>query len=132
MTGVTDNLDIYGAAGADVLKGGAGKDIFVFTAANLTKTDTVSGGGGNNELLMTAPGTVDANGVSGVESYVLADGAANTLTLTSANFAESPARRSPSPTATTATRSAPRAWPLPIESSSMPATMCSPPAATPR
>jgi Ca2+-binding RTX toxin-like protein len=87
LTGVTDNLDIYGAAGADVLKGGAGNDIFVFTAANLTKTDTVSGGGGNNELLMTAPGTVDANGVSGVESYVLADGAANTLTLTSANFA---------------------------------------------
>ncbi len=87
LTGTTDNLDIYGGAGADVLKGGAGNDIFVFTAANLTKTDTVSGGGGNNELLMTTAGAIAANGVSEVETYVLADGAANTLSLAAANFA---------------------------------------------
>ncbi|MFZ3235433.1 MAG: hypothetical protein WA184_08705, partial [Stellaceae bacterium] len=87
LTGATDNLDIYGGAGADVLKGGAGNDIFVFSAANLTKTDPVSGGGGNNELLMTTAGAVAANGVNGVETYVLADGGANTLTLAAANFA---------------------------------------------
>jgi Ca2+-binding RTX toxin-like protein len=87
LTGTGDNLVIYAGNGADVLKGGAGSDTFVFTAAALTATDTVSGGGGNNELLMTTAGTVAAAKVSGVESYVLADGAANTLTLGSANFA---------------------------------------------
>ena len=81
-----DNLDIYGGAGADVLKGGAGNDIFAFTAANLTNTDTISGGGGSNELLMTTAGTVAAAGVVGVETYVLADGGVNTLTLVSGNF----------------------------------------------
>ena len=86
LTGTNDNLDIYGGAGGDVLKGGAGNDTFVFTAANLTATDTVSGGAGSNELLMTSAGTVAAGGVTGVETYALADGAANTLTLTSANF----------------------------------------------
>ena len=86
LTGTNDNLDIYGGAGGDVVKGGAGNDTFVFTAANLTDTDTVSGGAGSNELLMTSAGTVAAGGVTGVETYALADGAANTLTLTSANF----------------------------------------------
>jgi hypothetical protein len=88
LTGVGDNLVIYGGAGADVLKGGAGSNIFVFTAAALTGTDTVTGGSGSgNELLMTTAGTVAAAGVSGVGSFVLADGAANTLTLASGNFA---------------------------------------------
>jgi fibronectin-binding autotransporter adhesin len=86
VTGAADNLDIYGGAGADVLKGGAGNDIFSFTAAGLTSTDTISGGGGNNELRMTTPGTVAAAGVTGVQTIVLADGATNSLTLTSANF----------------------------------------------
>ena len=69
-----------------MLKGGAGNDIFSFTAANLTNTDTISGGGGSNELLMTTAGAVTAAGVVGVETYVLADGGANTLTLVSGNF----------------------------------------------
>ncbi len=86
LTVTTDPVIIYGGAGADVLEGGAGNDIFAFAAANLTITDTISGGGGNNELLLTSPGTVAAGGVTGVETYVLANGAANTLTLTSGNF----------------------------------------------
>ena len=87
LTVTADKLDIYGGAGADVLKGGAGNDIFSFTAAGLTATDTVSGGAAAANLLdMTTAGTVAAAGVSGVETYVLADGAANTLTLASANF----------------------------------------------
>jgi hypothetical protein len=36
---------------------------------------------------MTSAGTVAAGGVSGIETYVLADGSKNTLTLTPANFA---------------------------------------------
>jgi len=87
LTGATDRLVIYGGAGADALKGGAGNDIFSFAAANLTNTDTISGGGGSNELLMTTAGAVNAAGVVGVETYVLADGGANTLTLASGNFA---------------------------------------------
>lgn len=86
VTGTGDNLTIYGGAGADALTGGAGNDIFVFTAASLTAGDTVRGGGGNNESLMTTAGTVAAAKVSGVETYVLGDGSANTLGLTTANF----------------------------------------------
>ena len=86
LTGTTDNLDIYGGAGADVLKGGAGSDIFVFAAANLSSTDTISGGAGSNELLVTTAGKAAAAGVTGVETYVLANGGANALTLVSANF----------------------------------------------
>ncbi len=51
LTAAADNLIIYGGGGADVLKGGAGNDIFVFTAAALTATDIVNGGKGNDELL---------------------------------------------------------------------------------
>ena len=86
LTGTADNLVIHGGAGADVLKGGAGNDVFVFTAAALTATDTVNGGAGSDELLMTSAGTIAASKVTGVETYVLADGGANTLTLASGNF----------------------------------------------
>ncbi|MGC2416056.1 MAG: hypothetical protein WA459_25595 [Stellaceae bacterium] len=86
VTTAADKLVIYGGAGVDHLTGGAGKDIFAFTPATLTATDTVAGGGGVDELLMTAHGTVKAGGVSGVETFVLASGGANTLALASANF----------------------------------------------
>ncbi|MGC2524663.1 MAG: hypothetical protein WA417_18825, partial [Stellaceae bacterium] len=46
----------------------------------------MAGGGGSNELVMTTAGTVLAGGVSGVGSYVLANGGANSLTLANANF----------------------------------------------
>ncbi len=73
-------------AGVDRLEGGAGNDTFLFTAAQLTKSDTVLGGAGFDQLAMTTAGTVAAGGVSGVETYTLANGAGNALTLVNANF----------------------------------------------
>jgi fibronectin-binding autotransporter adhesin len=89
VTASNDGLVIYGGAGTDDLSGGAGSNIFVFAAADLTSSDRITGGSGSdNELLMTTAGAINAAGVSGVEEFVLATGAAaNTLTLTAANFA---------------------------------------------
>ncbi len=76
-----------GGAGADNFTGGAGNDIFKFSAANLAATDIVRGGLGSDELVMTTAGTVRAGLVNGVESYLLANGGRNSLTLANANFA---------------------------------------------
>ncbi len=75
-----------GGAGSDLFLGGAGSDIFKFSVANLTGADAVVGGAGSDELLMTTAGTIAAGGISGVESFQLAGGAVNSLTLASGNF----------------------------------------------
>jgi Ca2+-binding RTX toxin-like protein len=80
-------VTFFGSAGTDRFTGGAGNDVFRFSAAELGNTDIVKGGGGNDQLRLTSAGTVRVNGVSGVEAYVLANGADNVLTLTGANFA---------------------------------------------
>ncbi len=85
LTG-THRVVAVGGAGRDVFTGGAGNDIFKFSAASLAATDMVKGGLGSDELVMTTAGAVAAAGVGGVEAYVLAGGAADILTLTSANF----------------------------------------------
>ncbi|MGH7060901.1 MAG: beta strand repeat-containing protein, partial [Stellaceae bacterium] len=81
-----DRVVFVGALGADVLTGGAGKDVFKFSTAGLSTADIVKGGLGNDQLMMTTAGAVQASVVSGVETYVLADGSANRLTLANANF----------------------------------------------
>jgi len=83
-----NTVNAAGLTGANrvIVAGGAGKDIFKFTAAALTASDTVTGGAGNNELLMTTAGTVAAGGATAVEVYQLANGGANSLTLANANF----------------------------------------------
>src|SRR3954452_24997358 len=86
LTG-TNHITFVGGAGVDNVSGGAGNDLFKFTAAALASTDTVSGGLGTDTLQMTTGGTINAAGVSGVETYTLASTAANTLTLANANFA---------------------------------------------
>jgi Ca2+-binding RTX toxin-like protein len=86
VTGASQNLQIYGGGGADVLKGGAGNDVFALSAATLTGS-VVEGGGGNNELEITTAGILPVAAVTGIETYVLADSGANALSLTSANFA---------------------------------------------
>ena len=85
MTG-SNRVVLIGGFGADSFTGGAGNDIFQFAAANLTAADTVQGRSGTDQLRMTSPGTIAAFGVSGVETYSLANGGANSLTLTDANF----------------------------------------------
>ena len=80
-SGAANRVIMVGGAGKDMFTGGAGSDIFMFTAATLAATDTVVGGGGNDYLDMTTAGTVAAGGVSGVEVYELANGAANSLSL---------------------------------------------------
>ena len=76
-----------GGAGADNFTGGAGNDVFRFTAAALSAGDAVAGGGGTDQLALTTAGAAHVGLVKGVEVYYLANGGANSLTLASANFA---------------------------------------------
>jgi hypothetical protein len=76
-----------GTPGLDVFIGGAGHDIFEFSAANLASTDQVSGKGGQDELEMTTAGRLRTGKINGVETYVLANGPGNVLSLSNGNFA---------------------------------------------
>ncbi len=87
LAGANDKTIMVGGAGTDVFIGGAGADIFEFSVVSLAMTDIVQGGGGSNRLQMTGAGKIAATGVSGVETYRLANGGANTLSLTNGNFA---------------------------------------------
>ncbi len=70
-----------GGAGADNFTGGAGNDVFRFTAANLSAGDAVAGGGGTDQLALTTAGAAHVGLVKGVEVYHLANGGANSLSL---------------------------------------------------
>ena len=84
-------LWLIGSASSDLLKGGAGDDVFQFTSANqLSAADTVIGGAGHDDLLVSSPGTIDASGVSGVEFYTLTGGGSNSLALADSNVAGMP------------------------------------------
>jgi Ca2+-binding RTX toxin-like protein len=87
VAGGSGNDVFIGGAGTDFFNGHAGNDTFRFSVADLSTSDVVKGGGGNDTLFLTSPGTVTAGGVSGVETYRLANGGANKLTLTTGNFA---------------------------------------------
>ncbi len=82
-----DHAVMTGGAGTDVFTGGSGNDTFRFSAATLSAGDVVKGGGGNDTLFLTSAGKIAAIGVSGVDTWRLANGGANTLSLTNANFA---------------------------------------------
>ncbi|HEV2335370.1 MAG TPA: calcium-binding protein, partial [Stellaceae bacterium] len=78
--------DTVSVGAGEVVNGGSGNDTFKLTAA-ASPTATVVGGPGSDTLVLTTAGAVSIAGVSGVEKIKLASGAANTLTLTDANFA---------------------------------------------
>lgn len=80
-------VTFVGGAGPDLFLDGSGADTFKFAATSLSAADVVQGGGGSDRLVMTTSGAVAAGGVNGVETYVLGNGGADTLTLTNANFA---------------------------------------------
>ncbi|GEO00265.1 hypothetical protein NSE01_20970 [Novosphingobium sediminis] len=80
-------LDIRSGAGLDILKGGAGADVFRFAAADLAG-DTVTGGAGSDILQINVAGVLGAtalSGVSGVETITLAAGT-NSVTLVNGNL----------------------------------------------
>ncbi len=86
LTG-TNAVDIRSGAGVDVLKGGAGADLFTFASADLAG-DTIIGGLGGDFLVLTTAGVLASNALanlSGVETINLAAGT-NGLTLVNGNF----------------------------------------------
>ena len=91
-TGV--NAIMLGTGSADVVHAGAGGNTVTLTAA-AASDDTIEGGlttsdGTGNTLVLTTAGAITASGISSFQTYQLADGGLNTLTLTNANFARLP------------------------------------------
>jgi uncharacterized repeat protein (TIGR03803 family) len=82
-----NSVTFFGSSSIDKFTGGAGNDVFRFSAVDLGNTDIVKGGGGHDQLVLTSAGAVRTKGVSGVETYRLANGAGNVVTLAAANFA---------------------------------------------
>ena len=81
--------------GLDTVQTGAGNNVVSVSAAAFSG-DTIqgaltSGDGSTNRLLLTTAGTMSPVNVSGFQSYQLASGGANDLTLVEANFARLPA-----------------------------------------
>jgi hypothetical protein len=80
--------------GLDTVSTGAGDNVVSVSGATVSG-DTVngaltSGDGSTNRLVLTAPGTMSPVDVSGFQSYQLANGGPNSLTLSEANFARLP------------------------------------------
>jgi Ca2+-binding RTX toxin-like protein len=91
IDGGDGNDTITPSSGVDNLSGGAGDDTFVVSLANIT-TDSISGGDGNDKITFSDPtdSTLDFTtaasqqamvNLTGIERFVLALGAAQTVTL---------------------------------------------------
>jgi Ca2+-binding RTX toxin-like protein len=81
---VTNSGTIIGTAGTAV-QFGAGNDTLIVKPGAVF-TGAVKGGGGTDTIIQSAAGTLKVTGFSGFETIRLANGAADSLTLTSANF----------------------------------------------
>ncbi len=89
--GTGSNTVMLGSGSADVVHTGAGSNTVILSAA-AASNDTIMGGltsgdGTGNTLVLTTAGAINAAGVSGFDTYQLAVGGLNNLTLTDANFA---------------------------------------------
>ncbi len=71
--------------GGTAVKFGAGNDTLIVKAGAVF-TGAVSGGGGTNTIIQSAAGTLKVTGFSSFGTIHLANGGADSLTLTSANF----------------------------------------------
>ena len=92
--GTGSNTIAIGTGSADVVHTGGGRNT-VSVSATALGTDSILGGlntsdGSGNKLVLTTAGIINAAGVSGFETYQLANGQSNALTLTSGNFARLP------------------------------------------
>lgn len=82
-----NSVDFRSGGGVDNLRGGAGADVFRFSAADLNG-DILIGGAGVDQLVMRSAGTLGSdalNNMSGIETIVLAAGA-NAITIRDGNL----------------------------------------------
>ena len=94
IVGVGSNTIALGIGAADVVHTGSGGNTVSVSAA-VVGADSILGGlttsdGSNNALVLTTAGTVNVAGVSGFQTFQLADGGPNAITLSDANFTRLP------------------------------------------
>ena len=92
--GAGSNTIALGSGGLDTVHTGAGNNVVSATAAGIGG-DTIlgalsTGDGSTNQLVVTTTGIISPTSVSGFQSYQLANGGANTLTLAAGNFVRLP------------------------------------------
>ena len=80
------NAGLIDGAGGTAVAFGAGNDVLTVDPGAVF-VGAVKGGGGANKVIEGAPGLLKVTGFTGFETIVLANGGADTLTLTNANFA---------------------------------------------
>jgi len=94
IVGTGANSITLGTGSADVVHAGSGGNT-VFAFASTIAGDSIQGGlssgnGARNKLVLATTGVINPAGVSGVETFQLASGSPNALTLSNANFARLP------------------------------------------